>query len=166
MRRLLARLIALPLVVLVVSPPLVSAQTGTTGTIIGTVTDESGAIIPGATVDVLDVGTSAVRSTATGSRGEYAVPNLPPGEYRVTVSLSGFRTTVLVVKVEVARSVLGNVALKVGTLQESVLVTGSVETELQTTDASVGSVLGGEKIVKLPTVQRRATELAYLQAGA
>jgi hypothetical protein len=65
-----------------------------------------------------------------------------------------------------ARSVLANVQLRVGEVQEAVQVTGSVETTLQTIDASVGAVLGGEKIVKLPTVQRRATELAYLQAGA
>ncbi len=154
------------LILVLASASLGVAQTGTTGTIIGTITDESGAIIPGAAVDVLDVATNARRSTTTGSRGEYAVPNLPPGDYRVTVSLQGFRTTVLAVKVEVARSVLGNLALKVGAVEESIQVTGSVETELQTIDASVGSVLGGERIVKLPTVQRRATELAYLQAGA
>jgi hypothetical protein len=158
--------IVLPVVGLVAAPPVASGQTGTTGTIIGTVTDESGGIIPGATVDVLDIGTTAVRSVSTGSRGEYSVPNLSPGDYRITVSLQGFRSTVLNVKVEVARSVLANIALKVGAVEETVQVSGSVETELQTTDASVGSVLGGEKIVKLPTVQRRATELAYLQAGA
>jgi carboxypeptidase family protein len=156
----------LPVLFVIGAPYAAAAQTGTTGTIVGTVTDESGAVIPGATVDVLDLATNAARSTVTGSRGDYVVPTLPPGEYRITVSLSGFRTTMMTVKVEVARSVLGNVALKLGTVQESVLVTGSVETELQTIDASVGAVLGAEKIVRLPTVQRRATELAYLQPGA
>jgi hypothetical protein len=154
------------LIWLLAGGPSLSAQTGTTGTIIGTITDESGGVIPGATVDVVDLGTNTTRSVVTGSRGEYAVPNLSPGDYRITISLQGFRTTVLNAKVEVARSVLANIALKVGAVAETVQVSGSIETELQTTDASVGSVLGGEKIVKLPTVQRRATELAYLQAGA
>jgi hypothetical protein len=168
MRRALANRISIVLALLSMLAPArpAIAQTGTTGTIVGTVTDESGGIIPGATVDVVDLATSSSRTVVTGSRGEYAVPNLTPGDYRITVSLQGFRTTVVNVKVEVARSVLGNIALKVGAVEETVQVSSTVQTELQTTDASVGSVLGGEKIVTLPTVQRRATELAYLQAGA
>src|SRR3979490_2485603 len=64
------------------------------GTILGTVTDQSGAVIGGATVKVLNVGTGQERSAPTSADGSYAVPELPIGTYTVTVTQPGFKTFV------------------------------------------------------------------------
>ncbi len=146
--------------------PGAHAQTATTGTIVGTVADESGARLPGATVDVLDIATNTAQSVTTNDTGQYIVPNLRPGDYRVTVGMSGFRTVVTTVKVEVARSVLANATLAIGQVAETVEVKGQAKMDLQTLDASIGNVVGGEAMVRLPTIQRRASELLYLQVGA
>lgn len=66
----------------------------TTGTISGTVSDPSGAAVPGATVTVKNVDTGISRTTTTGPTGRYEAPNLPVGHYEVTATASGFRTSV------------------------------------------------------------------------
>ncbi len=146
--------------------PIAFAQTATTGTVVGTVSDQSGARLPGATVEALDLATNTIVNVVSNEAGQFIMPNLRPGDYRITVSLSGFRTTVMNVKVEVAKSVLANATLGLGQLAETVEVKGEARMDLQTLDASIGNVVGGEAMVRLPTVQRRASELLYLQVGA
>src|ERR1700682_3663587 len=64
------------------------------GTILGTVTDPSGAVVGGATVKVRNLGTGQERTTTTSADGSYAVPELPIGQYSVTATLTGFRTAI------------------------------------------------------------------------
>src|ERR1041384_3572128 len=64
------------------------------GTIVGSIRDSGGAVIPGVEVTVTNTGTKASRSVVTAETGEYAVPLLPPGEYSVSASLPGFKTNV------------------------------------------------------------------------
>src|SRR5579862_8271699 len=71
------------------APALVLAQTET-GAIAGTVTDQTGAVVPGATVTVKNVATNAVRNATTNAEGIYAISNLPPGQYTVLVEQAGF----------------------------------------------------------------------------
>ena len=80
---------------LLFSAPLLHAQGGATGTILGTVTDSSGAVVPKATVTVTNVGTSVSSHTETSGTGNYTVPYLNPGVYRVTVEAQGFQEAVI-----------------------------------------------------------------------
>src|SRR5579862_5533022 len=91
-----------------------SAQTFR-GTILGTVTDPSGAVVAGATVTVKNVGTGLERSTETSADGSYSLPELPIGTYTVTVTLAGFQTSVTTgVNVDVATERRVDAALKTG----------------------------------------------------
>src|SRR5262249_26566480 len=91
--------------------------------------------------------------------------NLLPGDYRISVSATGFSTAALQVKVVVGKSTLGDVSLQVGQVGETVEVQAGARAELQTVDASIGDTLGGQQITRLPTVQRNALELSQLQVG-
>src|SRR5215831_4027654 len=91
--------------VLLAAVGALQAQTATTGLISGTVTDSSGAVIPGAAMELENLGTSARYSQTTNESGLYIFPNLPPGSYRLKATQTGFRTaTVPEVQVEVAKS--------------------------------------------------------------
>ncbi len=144
---------------------ILSAQTRTTGTVVGTITDESKAVIPGAQVELTDLSSNATRSVTTNASGQYVFPDLAPGAYRINVSSKGFKTTTLAVTVEVAKSVLGDISLALGSQEQTVEVVATAQS-LQTVDSSVGDVVGGNSIVELPTTQRRASQLLYLQVGA
>jgi carboxypeptidase family protein len=153
----------------VLSLALVSAalaQTGTTGTVIGTVTDPSGAAISDASVALHNTATGTEATQQTNSAGQYTFVNVTPGDYEVSVKKSGFRgVDVPGVKVDVAKSYTIDVKLDIGQVNESVIVTTEPRVELQTTDAQVGDVVGGTTLVRLPTLQRDASELLTLQPG-
>src|SRR5690349_3608072 len=85
-----------------------------TGSIEGVITDASGAVIQGAKITVTDKSRGRTFNTTSGSKGAYAVSALEPGEYQVKVEAPNFKTGVLSVQVEVAKTVTGNVALEVG----------------------------------------------------
>ena len=84
----------LPLVLTLLAATFVSAQTFR-GTILGTVTDVSGAVISGATVKARNQGTGLERTTQTSGDGSYSIPELPIGKYTVTITQSGFQTTAM-----------------------------------------------------------------------
>ncbi len=147
-------------------PHNATAQTATSGTVVGSVTDPSGAVVPKAEVRLENLGTSAVSTQTTNSSGEFTFVNVTPGSYKVTVTASGFRTSsVPNVAVNVNKSVNLPVHLEVGGQNQVVEVTAAATAQLQTTDAQVGSVIETESIQRLPTLQRNVTELMNLQAG-
>jgi len=120
MRRVFAGLCVL---LIAVSAP-VAAQV-TTGTIVGTVTDESGAVLPGVTATVQGANVAGQPTTVTGSDGAYRFPSLPPGEYTVSFTLQGFSTVRREkIPVPLGGTVEINAQLKVSTLQETVTVVG------------------------------------------
>jgi len=146
--------------------PPASAQTATTGTVIGTVTDPSGAAITGASVVLKNRATNIETTQPTNSSGQYTFVNVAPGVYDVTVKKDGFRTSnVNALTVEVAKSYTLDVKLELGQITESVTVSTEARVELQTTDAQVGDVIGGTTLQRLPTLQRDAAELLTLQPG-
>src|SRR5437899_1523608 len=119
-----------------------------------------------ATVVLRNRATNGQATQKTNSAGQYTFVNVAPGEYEVTVKKDGFRTAdVASLTVEVSRSYNVDVRLEIGAASESVTVTTEARVELQTTDAQLGDLVGGTKLVRLPTLQRDASELLTLQPG-
>jgi carboxypeptidase family protein len=136
-----------------------------TGSISGTITDASGAVVKGATVKLTNEGTSAELSATSGSEGTYIFSPVRIGSYTLTASAAGFETTVSKgVVVNVDASVLVNMSLKPGAATETVEVT-SVAPVLQTQDASVGQVVDSRNVNNLPLNGRNFTFLAQISAG-
>jgi Carboxypeptidase regulatory-like domain len=144
-----------------------AAQTAATGAVLGVVTDPSGGVVAGASVELLNSSTGAKSSVATGTQGQYAFPGVSPGKYTITVSSSGFRkSTVTDVDVQVNSSAAVNLKLTLGETSATVSVTASeAQIELQTADATVGDVVASQALLRLPTRLRQAQELLLLQPG-
>src|SRR5215472_17357069 len=118
------------------------AQTSATGSIVGAVSEASGGMVSGAAIEVVDPASGQTRSARTNESGEYTIPNLPPGVYKVAVSAAGFRQSVVPgLNVEVAKSYTLNFTLQVGDRSDSVEVKDTTAAELQTQDAAVGMVI-------------------------
>ena len=122
-----AKLSAVLLVVLVLSlgQTLVAQTTISTGSIHGTVTDPSGAVVPGAKVSIRNKGTNQMIETTTTSAGTFASGALIPGQYQVHIEAKGFRSVELPVTVEVNTTTAANAKLSVGESSQVVEVTGS-----------------------------------------
>src|SRR6202166_4922550 len=142
-----------------------SAQTFR-GTILGTVTDPSGAVLPGAKVSVKNVGTGLERTTQTSADGSYALPELQIGTYTVTVVQQGFQTFVVTgVTVDVAGERRVDAALKAGQISTKVEVSGDLLPQVETTSADLGGTLTAETIESLPVNGRDYQKLIYLNPG-
>jgi hypothetical protein len=128
----------------------VMAQIGGNGSIQGLVTDPGGAVIPGATVVVTNTATGVETSKQTNAAGVYVIAPLPPGEYKVVVSLSGFQTLIQEkVIVDAVSTVTVNVTLQVGKVTETVTVT-EAPTALNTSDPRLGTTIRNELYTNLP----------------
>ena len=136
------------------------------GTITGAVTDQTGAVIPGAQVTVTNVQTRANRTTQTNHEGHYSVPYLPPGQYEVVVERQGFNKA-RVVEVNVAVGLIAtiNINLTAGTIMtEAVTVTASA-VQLERQNASLGNVIDSRQILDLPLLGRNPYDLVTLAPG-
>lgn len=135
------------------------------GAIQGTITDESGALLPGVTVSVTHLDTGIARTIISNESGVYRVQSLDPGRYRVTADLQGFRRAVREDVVLSTGATLGvNVTMKTGTIEETVVVQGSAP-DIQTERAEVSSIVEQKKITDLPLVGRNVLSLTALQPG-
>jgi Carboxypeptidase regulatory-like domain/TonB-dependent Receptor Plug Domain len=142
-----------------------SAQTFR-GTILGTVTDPSGAVVPGAKVTVKNTGTGLERSTETSADGSYTLSELPIGTYSVTVVLTGFETFVATgVTVDVAGERRVDAAMKTGQISTRVEVSGDLLPQVETTSAELGGTLTADTIESLPVNGRDYQKLIYLNPG-
>jgi hypothetical protein len=136
------------------------------GTILGAVTDTSGAVVSGAKIGVKNENTGQERSTQTSADGSYSVPELPLGTYTVTISQAGFQTFVTSkVVVDVATERRVDAQLKTGKVSEVVEVSGEELSQLNTTSAELGGTLITETIANLPVNGRDYTKLIYLNPG-
>ena len=136
------------------------------GTILGTVTDPSGAVVAGATVTVKNVGTGLQRTTQTSADGSYALPELQIGTYTVTITLSGFQTFVATgVTVDVASERRVDAAMKTGQVSTKVEVSGELLPQVETTSAELGGTLTAQTIESLPVNGRDYQKLIYLNPG-
>jgi hypothetical protein len=142
--------------------PLFAQAAIARGTISGTVTDPSGAAVPGATVVATNVETGLATKTKTNKAGFYSISSLTVGTYDIAVSHSGFKTThIKGMVLQVGQSQLANARLQVGAVSESVTVTGQSPL-LQTTESSVSSVVNSTMIKNLPLNGRNYTGFVLL----
>ena len=131
-----------------------------TGTLIGTVTDASGAVVSNAKVMVVSVGTNASRNTVTDSRGDYVITTLKPGAYQLTVEGSGFTKYSRQVQVTVGATVEASVKLSVTGVATTVEVTASAEVAtVNTESATLSDVITSKQITDLPTLTRDPYDL-------
>jgi len=153
------------LVVLCVGALPMWAQSTATGTVAGTVTDPSGALVAGATVTLTDPTTSSSRTTTTNETGRYVFANVPPGTYTLSIAKQGFATTKAPdVSVRVGTATTMNISLPVGgaTVEVEVKAAG---TELQTMNATVGNTITGIALDSLPSLNRDISTFVELQPG-
>jgi hypothetical protein len=153
--------IASALVVLLLSSMYMMAQT-TAGTILGTVAEQSGAVIPDTQVVLTNIGTGATVNTKTNGSGFYQFVNVPPGSYRVTVSKEGFKTvTREPVDLQVEGSVQINLALEVGSQSQKVTVTARTPL-IRAETTSLGTVIDQRETTELPLNGRNPFNLTAL----
>ena len=137
----------------------------TTGTILGTVKDASGGVLPGVTVTATNVDTNISRSVVTNERGEYSVPLLPVGTYRVEAGLDGFKRFVQTgVVIELSRAARVDPVLEVGATSENVEVRADAPL-VDTSHVALGRTVNQTEILTLPLVDRDVYELLDLTAG-
>src|SRR5207247_7157528 len=136
-----------------------------TGTVLGTVTDASGAPISGASVTLTNEGTTAALTTTTSGDGGYKFTPVKIGTYNIKATYQGFQTvTQKAIQVNVGADVVIDVALKPGQVSEIVEVTSTTPV-LETQNASVGQVVDSRNVNNLPLNGRNFTFLAQLAAG-
>jgi hypothetical protein len=132
----------------------------------GTVTDQSGAVLPGVEITMTQTDTGVARSTISNETGFYGLPNLPIGPYRLEASLAGFRSFVqtgIVLQVGSAPSI--PIILRVGQVSESVSVEANAS-QVETRAIGVGTVVESQRIVDLPLNGRQPTDLITLAGSA
>jgi hypothetical protein len=136
-----------------------------TSRIEGTVSDPSGAAVPGAEVTVTNLATDQIFKTTTADHGEWALPSMAAATYKIAVIKPGFKAG-LAPGVEVNAGVPAtvNIKLEVGAATETVEVVGGAEV-VQTSSAAVSSTIGGRQIFELPFATRNAVELLVTQPG-
>jgi len=137
-----------------------------TATVLGTVTDPSGAVFPHSQVALRSTATGTLATASTDERGEYSLPNLPVGPYRLEVQSKGFKTSLQSgILLQVGSSVQVNVTLQIGAVAESVEVK-SEAAMAETRSNAVAQVIDQHRIMELPLNGRQATQLVYLAGGA
>jgi len=141
------------------------AAQSVTGTILGTITDATGGVMPGATVTLKHEGTGLTRTVFTDSAGEFTAPALPTGKYTLGAELSGFKTIALSnIDVGVDQRVRINVHLEIGAVSETVTITGSSPL-VQTSSSELGTTVSEEQIKTLPLNGRNFVNLTRTVPG-
>ena len=147
-----------------VSSDLFAQTTVQSGSIVGTVTDPSGAAVPNAKVVITNTGTGQATTQATNGSGFYNSGSLVPGNYKLEVSAKGFNTTNETLTVQVSNTANGDVHLQVG--QESTIVDVTASSvQVNTQQATVQGVLTASQIENLPVNGRNFLDLAQLEPG-
>jgi len=132
---------------------------------IGTVSDATGALIPGAEVTATNTGTGIVTLQVSGETGSYAFQALQPGSYTIVASLPGFSDATIEVNLTGNQTFRYNFELQVGTVATAVEVVSDADALLATTGASVGDALPEEEVLALPLATRDVFDLLSTTAG-
>jgi len=145
--------------------PRLAAAQAVSGTILGTVTDTSGAAVPGASVTLTNSGTGLTRTVVSDSNGEFTAPSLPTGKYKLVAELPGFKTfTIPDIDLGVDQHLKFNVQMAVGAVEENVTVTASSPL-VQIATSELGTTVGGEQIETLPLNGRNFVNLTRTVPG-
>jgi uncharacterized surface anchored protein len=132
-------------VLLLLSVGVCAAQS--TATLAGTVTDPTGAVVPGANVKVRSLATNTIRETVSDSAGAYTVPSLQPGDYEIRTTAAGFGTSVIKsITLQVDQSVTANVKLNVASSGETVQVEGGAAPLIDSQTITMGQVIDKETV--------------------
>lgn len=144
---------------------LVCWSQANTGSITGTVTDPAQAVLPGAVVTAANTATGVTNSTTADPSGRYEFLSLPAGQYAITATHAGFDSTKLAdITLNVYQALTLNIVLKVGTSQQTVTVEAA-QTLVDTTNASIGTMVEEKTIVDMPLNLREVGSLALLVPG-
>ena len=155
----------LALTLTLLSVLVVGAFAQEAGQIVGSVRDQSGAVVPGATVTVTETGTGLARNMTAGSDGAFVFPNLRPTSYIISAEASGFRAFRQTdVTLLANQSLTVNIAMEVGAVTETVNVTGQT-VQVDTSTSTLAEVVDEHRIVELPLNGRDAAKLSTLVAG-
>jgi len=156
--------IALALVVLGLALSSPAQEAG--GTLVGTVTDASGAVVANATATIKNTATGIERKLPTNAGGLYIAPNLIPGTYDVRVEAAGFSATVVSgIALAIGDRKEVNVALKTGAITDIVTVSSSQISDVQLESSAIGNVVDSHTVVDLPLNGRDWTSLTLLEPG-
>ncbi len=130
----------------------------------GTVSDESGAVLPGVSVTVRNVETGVTRTLVSDASGSFTAPSLLPGPYRVTSELMGFKTDVKLITLTVGQVAELRITMAVGAVSEVVEVKGTVEM-VDTSKSDLSAVVTTQQLAELPVLNRGFIGLAQLLPG-
>src|SRR5712664_1613176 len=145
-------------------PTSLHAQAASSTSISGVVSDSSGAIVAGAAVKLTEKATNASRTNNTNDTGRYFFANVPPGDYEIAVSKTGFRITKTIVTASVGVPLTVDLKLELGSVSETVEVTAT-NSELQTMNATVGNTITGASLDALPAIGGDVSTFIALQPG-
>jgi hypothetical protein len=142
------------------------AASQSTGSLRGTVTDSSGAVVTNAAVTVRNVATNITLEAQADPQGNYQLPSLPPGQYDVTVTASGFATTeTKAVVINVGTTVVNNVKLNISSVKQTVTVVAAAPI-VEETGISVGQVVDQKTVQEAPLNGRHFVDLGALIPGS
>ncbi|HZT74035.1 MAG TPA: TonB-dependent receptor [Terriglobales bacterium] len=137
-----------------------------TGSITGTVTDKSGAVIPGATVTVTNAAQGVTRTTTTNAEGSYLVGGLSAGTYDVTVVAKGFNKSVTTgIPLHIGENLRADATLQVGQVENEVTVSGTSVGQVQLQSAALAGTITGTEVQQLELNGRNFTQLITLTPG-
>jgi hypothetical protein len=143
----------------------VQAQGTSTATVVGTVTDSSGAAVVGATVQAKNVGTGGIQTAMTDAQGRYRIPNMNIGRYDIDASNPGFQPVVRPnITLTVGSEPVVDFTLQVGQAQQAITVQGDVSL-VETQSAAVGALVESTQMRELPLNGRNYTQLIALEPG-
>jgi Carboxypeptidase regulatory-like domain/TonB-dependent Receptor Plug Domain len=141
------------------------AQTGINATLSGTVSDPTGALIPGVEITAKNVDTGVTATSVTNESGTYRFASLQPGNYELNAALPGFQQQKYRLNLGTSQQIRQNFTLQVGAVSQTVEVTVAADELLTASTASVGTVLPASQLVDLPLVTRNVMDLAMTLPG-
>lgn len=130
----------------------------------GTVSDQTGAAVPGATVKITEIATNRIVEVQSNDEGNYSILALNPGRYSIEVTQANFKTTKQEITLDVAQNAALDFALETGAVSETVIVTDDLPL-VDSSSSALGNVVRGREIVELPLNGRNVLELARLSPG-